>query len=161
MPPMAHDDVSEMIESLGSQMGVRYEPEALNLLASSGGGQPFVTRQLCSRAVQGRLGQGAITVTTDQARVAIEEFIFGDPYLREMWDKRLNDTQRKMLRVLAQASEPLPRLDLLPASQRQGALAALGAIEDYTLVDRTDGGYVIAWDVFNKWIRWIELGLED
>jgi hypothetical protein len=161
MPPMAHDDVCEMIESLGSQMGVRYESEALHLLAGSGGGQPFVTRQLCSRAVEGHLGQGAITVTVEQARGAIEEFIFGDPYLREMWDKRLDDAQRAMLRALAQASEPLPRLELLPASQRQGALAALGAIEDYTLVNRVDGGYTIAWDVFNKWIRWIELGLED
>lgn len=161
MPPMTHDDVCEMIESLGSQMGVRYESEALHLLAGSGGGQPFVTRQLCSRAIQDRLGQGAITVTVEQARGAIEEFIFGDPYLREMWDKRLDDAQREMLRALAQASEPLPRLDLLPTSQRQGALAALGAIEDYTLVNRADGGYTIAWDVFKKWIRWIELGLED
>ena len=161
MPPMTHDDVCEMIESLGSQMGVRYESEALHLLAGSGGGQPFVTRQLCSRAIQDRLGQGAITVTVEQARGAIEEFIFGDPYLREMWDKRLDDAQREMLRALAQASEPLPRLDLLPTSQRQGALAALGAIEDYTLVNRADGGYTIAWDVFEKWIRWIELGLED
>lgn len=161
VPPMAHNDVCEMIESLGSQMGVRYESGSLHLLATSGGGQPFVTRQLCSWAVQGRLGQGAITVTAEQARIAIEEFIFGDPYLREMWDKRLDDTQREMLRALAQASEPLPRLELLPASQRQGALAALGAIEDYTLVNRADGGYTIAWDVFDKWIRWIELGLED
>jgi hypothetical protein len=160
MPPMEPDDVREMIESLGSQMGVRYEDEALDLLARSGGGQPFVTRQMCGRAVEGRLGRGAITVTPEQAKLAVEEFIFDDPYLREMWRTRLDETQRKMLRQLARASEPLPRLELLPASQRQEALAALSAMEDYTLVRREGRHYTIVWDVFEKWIRWIELGLE-
>jgi len=161
MPPMAPDDVREMIESLGFQMGVRYEDEALNLLARCGGGQPFVTRQMCSRAVEDRLGHGAITVTLDQARLAIEAFIFGDSYLHEMWNKRLDDTQREMLRALARAGEPLPRLDLLPEAQRQEALASLVALEDYTLVHREEGRYTIAWDVFRSWIRWVELGLEE
>jgi hypothetical protein len=160
MPPMEPDDVREMIESLGSQMGVRYEDEALDLLARCGGGQPFVTRQMCGRAVEGRLGRGAITVTPDQAQMTVEEFIFDDPYLREMWRTRLDETQRGMLRSLAKASEPLPRLELLPASQRQEALAALSALEDYTLVRREERHYTIVWDVFEKWIRWIELGLE-
>jgi hypothetical protein len=161
MPPMAPDDVCEMIESLGSQMRVCYKDEALHLLACCGGGQPFVTRQMCGRAVEGRLGRGAITVTLDQAQLAVEEFIFDDPYLGEMWRTRLGETQRGMLRQLAQASEPLPRLELLPASQRQEALAALSALEDYTLVRREEGRYIIAWDVFEKWIRWVELGLEE
>jgi hypothetical protein len=161
MPPMAPDDVREMIESLGSQMGVRYEDDALNLLARCGGGQPFVTRQMCGRAVEGRLGRGAITVTLEQAKLAVEEFIFDDPYLGEMWRTRLDETQRGMLRQLAQASEPLPRLELLPASQRQEALAALSALEDYTLVRREGRRYTIVWEVFGKWIRWVELGLEE
>jgi hypothetical protein len=66
-----------------------------------------------------------------------------------------------MLRQLAQASEPLSRLKLLPASRRQEALAALSALEDYTLVRREGGCYAIAWDVFRRWIRWVELGLEE
>jgi hypothetical protein len=160
MPPMAHDDACEMIESLGFQMGVRYEREALHFLAGSGGGQPFVTRQLCSRAVEGRLGRGTITVKRDQARMAVETFVFDDPYLREMWRIRLDEAQREMLRTLAQASEPLPRLALLPAAQRQAAVAALAALEDYTLVRRREDRYAIAWDVFRKWIRWVELGLD-
>ncbi|RLC91838.1 MAG: hypothetical protein DRI77_13455, partial [Chloroflexi bacterium] len=57
MPPMALDDAREMVESLGSQMGVRYEEEALQSLIQAGGGQPFVTRQMCSRAVEDRLGE--------------------------------------------------------------------------------------------------------
>jgi len=160
MPPMSHDDVIEMIESIGFQMGVRYEKSALDLLAHNGGGQPFVTRQMCSRVVRGRLGQGAITVTLDLAQRAIEGFVFDDPYFREMWRARLDETQRGMLRQLARASKPLRRLELLPGSRRQEALAALSVLNDYTLVHREPDGYTIAWDVFKKWIRWVELGLE-
>jgi hypothetical protein len=161
MPPMAVKDVQEMIESLGSQMGVRFEDAALSLLARCGGGQPFVTRQVCSRAVEGRLDRGTVTVTLNQAQTAIEEFIFSDPYLREMWRTRLDEIQRGMLRRLTQAAAPLPRLELLPESQRQEALAALSALENYTLVRRKEGRFLIAWGVLRRWIRWVELGLEE
>jgi len=161
MPPMAAEDVQEMIESLGSQMGVRYQARALRLLVQAGGGQPFVTRQMCSRAVANRLGKGVITVAADQARAAIEEFVFQDSYLAEMWRTRLDDTQREILRALARASDPIPRTQLLPAAQRQETLAALGALEDYTLVHHDERGYAIAWDVLRHWIRWVELGLEE
>ena len=160
MPPMAADDVREMIESLGFQMGVRYEADALHWLAECGGGQPFVTRQMCSRAVAERLGRGAITVTLAQAQQAVEDFIYDSPYLPELWRTRLDDPQREMLRALARAAEPLSRVALLPAAQRQAALASLVALEDYTLIRREDGHYTLAWDVFCRWIRWIELGLE-
>jgi hypothetical protein len=160
MPPMAADDVCEMIESLGFQMGVRYEEDALHWLAERGGGQPFVTRQMCSRTVTERLGRGAITVTLEQAQQAVEEFIYDDPYLPELWRTRLEDTQREMLRALAHAAEPLPRVALLPSTQRQATLASLVALENYTLVRREKRHYTLAWDVFRQWIRWIELGLE-
>ena len=161
MPPMAPSDVQEMIDSLGSHMGVRYEPDALNWLSQCGGGHPFVTRQICSRAVEGKLNRGAMTVTLEQAHMALDDFIFQDSYLREMWRTRLDDRQREMLRALAKDSESLPRLRLLPTSQRQETLAALNALENYTLVKRENSDYAIAWDVFRKWIRWVELGLEE
>jgi hypothetical protein len=161
MPPMAPQDVQEMIESLGPQMGVRFEAEALRQLTQAGGGQPFATRQICSLTVEGRLGRGAINVTADQAQVAIEEFVYHDLYLGELWRTRLDETQRGMLRILAQASDPIPRTRLLPKAKRQEALEDLGALEEYTLVRPDRDGYVIAWDVFRYWIRWVELGLEE
>ncbi|MCP4534701.1 MAG: ATP-binding protein, partial [Delftia sp.] len=85
MPPMAHKDVRDMVKSLGLQMGVRYGRQALARLARAGGGHPFVTRQMCSRAVEDRLGKGTIKVTVPQAEAAIEDFIFQDAYLPEMW----------------------------------------------------------------------------
>jgi hypothetical protein len=161
VPPMALEDVREMIESLGSQMGVHHEPEALELLARVGGGQPFVTRQICGLTVEGRLGRGRVTVTAGQAQAAVEEFVSRDPYLPELWRTRLDDVQREMLRTLARASDPLPRAGLLPATKRQEPLAALAALEEYALVRRDEGGYAIAWGVLRDWIRWVELGLEE
>jgi hypothetical protein len=78
-----------------------------------------------------------------------------------MWRTRLDETQRGVLRQLAQTLEPLPRLELLPDSQRQEALAALSALENYTLVRREGRRYTIAWEVLRRWIRWVELGLEE
>jgi hypothetical protein len=161
MPPMAPKDVREMLESLGLQMGVRYGRQALARLARAGGGHPFVTRQMCSLVVQGRLGAGAITILPPEADAAIEEFVFQDRYLPEMWRTRLDETQREMLRQLARAEAPVPRADLLPASQRQAALEALPALEECTLAVREEAGYVSAWDVLRDWIRWVELGIGE
>ena len=72
-----------------------------------------------------------------------------------------SETQRDMLRQLARAEAPIPRADLLPASQRQAALEALTALEERALVVREKAGYVIAWDVLRDWIRWVELGIGD
>jgi hypothetical protein len=156
VPPMTNDDVKEMIESLGSQMGIRYKPEALTVLAMAGGGHPFITRKLCSSAVAGRFGHGVVEVTEDQAREAIEEFVIREPYLSELWDKRFDETQRAMVRTLAQSAEPLSRTSLLAAAQRRAALAALNALENYTLVHREGDFYSLAWPVLRDWIRWVE-----
>jgi hypothetical protein len=161
MPPMAPRDVREMIESLGSQMGVRYEEEALQLLAAVGGGQPFVTRQICALLVEGRLGEKVIRVGHDQAVEAVEDFVSDGTYLPEMWQARFDDGQREMLRTLARSAEPVPREQLLPASRRQQALAGLKRLRDCTLVRREGVGYVLAWEVLRMWIRWVELGLEE
>ncbi len=161
MPPMAHVDVREMIESLGLQMGVRYERDALNLLTQSGGGHPFITRQICSRAMEGRLGRGAITVTAEQAQAAIGDYMVNGGYLSELWVERLDATQRDMLRMLAQTPGPVPRARLLPLSERQAVMAALRMLDEWTLVRQKQDDYEISWDIFRRWIRWMILGLEE
>lgn len=165
MPSMEMKDVKEMIESLGSQMGVRYEPGALDLLASAGGGQPFITRQMCGITVKDRLGKGEIVVDTQQAQTAIEDFVcdpyLSDPYLSELWSNRIDSTQKEMLCAMARRTDPIPRASLIPKTRRQTALAALKRLEEYALVRKEENAYTIAWDVLRGWIRWVELGLED
>ena len=161
MPPMSSEDVQKMITSLGSRMGVKYTPEALDILITEGGGHPYVTRQLCSRAIAGRFGDSILEITAEEASVAVEEFVSHDEYLSELWAKRLNERQQAILRLLAQAVEPASRTQLLPNKQRRVASTDLNALENYRLVRRDGKSYTIGWNIFRKWIRWEELGLED
>ena len=162
MPPMRPEAVREMVESMGFQMGIQYDPDALSLIVRVGGGQPFITRQICSQIVGDLLGRGTARITLARAREGIEEYVYRpDSYLAELWRVRLDDAQRELLLRLAQADGPLSRSALLPGSHRQEALARLGALETRTLIRREDDGYVIGWEVLRLWIRWIELGLEE
>ncbi len=162
MPPMEAENATEMIESIGFQMGVRYEPEALRLLVDAGGGHPFVTRQVCGQTVKDLFGRGTATISAEQAQLGIEEFVFqAESYLTELWRVRMDTAGRRILLTLAQADQPVPRRSLLPAQQRQEMLALLGSLQERTVIAPQADGYVIGWGVLRDWIRWIELGLED
>ncbi|MBN1933967.1 MAG: hypothetical protein JW934_04860 [Anaerolineae bacterium] len=162
MPPMEAENAAEMIESIGFQMGIKYEPEALRLLVDAGGGHPFVTRQVCGQAVKGLFGKGTVTINADQAEQGIEEFVFqAESYLTELWRVRMDEAGRRVLLTLAQADGPIPRRTLLPTQQRQEMLSILGSLQECTIIDLQDDGYIIGWGVLRNWIRWIELGLED
>jgi ligand-binding sensor domain-containing protein len=162
MPPMSDQATREMVESMGFQMGFQYESKALERIVRAGGGQPFLTRQICSQIVNDLLGRGAVTITDGWARTGIEEYVYlPDTYITELWRARLDVPQRLLLMHLAQFDKPVSRDELLPAERRQAALANLGMLEEQTIVHRQDGGYVIGWGILRDWIRWIELGLED
>lgn len=162
MPPMEAENASEMIESIGFQMGIKYEPEALSLLVDAGGGHPFITRQVCGQTVKDLFGKGTVTISARQAEQGIEEFVFlAESYLTELWRVRMDEAGRRILLTLAQADGPVPRRTLLPSQQRQEMLAILGSLQECTVIDSQDDGYVIGWGVLRNWIRWIELGLDD
>jgi len=156
LPPMGDLDTREMIQSIGFEMGFQYEPAALERIVRAGGGQPFLTRQICSQVVGDLLGRGAVTITDEQARLGIEAYI----YLPDLWSARLDGAQRLLLLHLAQFDGPVPRADLLPPERRQAALANLGALEERTIIRSEDGEYAIGWGILRDWIRWIELGLD-
>ncbi len=162
MPPMPADAASEMIQSIGFQMGIQYTPDALDLIVRASGGQPFVTRQLCSHIVRPLIDRAPVTIQAEQVQLGIEEYIYlPESYLTELWRARLDEAQRAMLVRLALADAPLPRMALLPPDQRHEALSILGVLQERTLIAYQDGGYVLSWGVLRQWIRWIELGLED
>jgi hypothetical protein len=162
MPPMDANSTREMVESMGSQMGIQYRPEALQRLVQVGGGQPFVTRQICSQIVQDLLGRRTVIITLEQVQMGIEEYVYlPNSYLTELWRVRLDDTGHRVLLRLAQSDAPVPRVDMLPAEERQAVLATLGELQERTLIRRTGRGYVVGWDILRRWIRWIELGLDN
>ncbi len=162
MPPMEPENAAEMIESIGFQMGIRYRPQALDLLIEAGGGHPFIIRQLCGQTVQSYLGRGVVTISEEQAQAGIEAYVFqAESYLSELWRVRLDEPSRKILLTLAQADGPVSRSALLPTQRRQEVLSTLGLLEERTVITRQGDGYLIGWGAFRRWIRWIELGLDN
>lgn len=71
--PLDLEDARTMVVSIGGQMGVAYDGDALTLLVEAGGGHPFLTRQLCSRAVRGLERPGR--VDGERARRAVEAYL--------------------------------------------------------------------------------------
>jgi hypothetical protein len=163
MPSMDPDSAGEMIESIGLQMGIKYEAKALQQIVAAGGGQPFVTRQICAETVEDLFGHDAVTtIATEQAELGIEAYVFqSGSYLDALWRERLDDASRAVLTRLAESDTPLPRTALMPARRRQEALTTLQSLEKRTLVRRQADGYAVGWGVLRDWIRWIELGLDD
>ena len=162
MPAMRQEAIGEMIETMGFQMGIQYERAALDRIAHAGGGQPFLTRQICSQVVRDLLDRSTWQVTAAQAAQGIEDYVYlPDSYLTELWRTRLDKIQRALLVRLAQTEAPIPRAELLPAERRQDALSTLGRLEERTIVRRENGGYLLGWPILRNWIRWIELGLSD
>jgi hypothetical protein len=104
-----------------------------------------------------------VTVTDEQARLGIEEYVYlPDTYITELWSTRLDGAQRLLLLHLAQFDGPVPRDELLPPDRRRAALANLGALQERAIIRRQDeSGYMIGWGILRDWIRWIELGLDS
>ena len=82
---LADEHLREMIESIGQQMGVTYDPEALDLLATASGGHAFLARQICCLAFQRR--DTPLRIDRQRAQRAIRIYL-GDleNYLSELWE---------------------------------------------------------------------------
>lgn len=156
--PLEPEDACMMVESIGSQMGIKYEDEALDLLVKTGGGHPFLTRQLCSRAVRDLEWPGAV----DPARAAraVEEYLHeSDNYLAEsLWGMDHGGpppAEAVLLQSLAttqpQPEESLIPPDLSPSEQRARRLA-LEHLKDQCLIRRVEGGWELTIPLYRRWI---------
>ena len=65
-------------------MGITFSDDALQLIVDAGGGHRFLTRQLCSYAIQDK--PRPLTVTFEQAIQGIEKYLsFPENYLASLW----------------------------------------------------------------------------
>lgn len=158
-----------MIVTIGSQMGVRYTDEAVELLVEAGGGHPSLTRQLCSLAVSDK--DRPLTIDAQQARLAIDAYL-NQPhnyFAVSLWaidDDGPNTPEAEILKILSihpscdetiLLPRKLPNADL---RQRQLALAKL---QGESLVKKVNDGK--AWQLtiplYQRWIRRTILNLPD
>ena len=165
--PLAPEDARTMVVSIGGQMGVAYDEAALALLVEAGGGHPHLTRQLCSRAIEGLERPGRVEVERALRAIAA--------YLREprnypaesLWGMDAGGpppAEADLLRALAQKQpQPTERLipsDLPPADQRRYHLA-LEHLRDQSLVREVEEGWELTIPLYRRWLRRYVLNLPE
>jgi hypothetical protein len=165
--PLEPEDARLMIVSIGSQMGIGYTEEALNLLIEAGGGHPFLIRQLCSQAIRD-LTPPKILDTIHIEKVIEKYLQYSENYLAESLWKEIEDKslfeQAILLKSLAltqpQADETLNPPDL-PLDERQARQQALNQLQDQSLIHQKEDGWELTIPLYRRWIRRHILNLPD
>ncbi|MBN2390996.1 MAG: serine/threonine-protein kinase PknK [Anaerolineae bacterium] len=165
--PLELEDARTMIVSIGGQMGISYDQQALDLLVSAGGGHPFLTRQLCSTAIQNLELPARITV--ERVYQAMEAYLrWPRNYLAEsLWgvDQGGPSGFEAQLLISLARHQPQTEATLFPLDasmeyQRAYALA-LAHLNDQSLVRRGQTGWELTVPLYRHWIRRYVLHLED
>jgi hypothetical protein len=157
--PLSPDDTGTMIKSIGDFMGVKYTDQALEMLVSAGGGHPFLTRQLCSQAVENLKN----SISVDAARVTeiMEKYLRqANNYLAESLWEIDNDgpplAEAALISALAtthpQVEEALMPPDLSPKERRARQLA-LDHLKDQSLIRQVQDGWELTIPLYHHWIR--------
>jgi len=165
--PLELEDACTMVVSIGGQMGINYGDEALDFLVETGGGQPFLIRQLCSQVVRDLERPGMVDLR--RAARAVEAYLRRPRnYLAEsLWgidSDGPSSAEAALLRSLAAAQPQLEKElvppDLAPEGLRVRQLA-LAHLRDQSLICRVEGGWELAIPLYRSWIRRYVLNLPD
>jgi photosystem II stability/assembly factor-like uncharacterized protein len=169
LPPLEPADTAEMITSIGGQMGLTYEGDALAYLTEIGGGHPYLTRQLCSTlykrliAHHGQQSQPLSPtqrhITLEMAQQAVTHYTRNPRnYLdASLWENSGSAVQT-MLHLLVQgeahtAEELLATFITHGGTRREGALA-LQELEDQSLLrEMVDGQLRFTIPLYEQYIR--------
>jgi len=157
--PLDMKDARTMVLSIGGQMGVTYDEEALDRLVHAGGGHPFLTRQLCSRAIRDLERPGR--VEPDRVARAIEAYL-REPhnYMAEtLWGIDAGGPpleEKEILQALAR-EQPLSTDALIPANvlldRRRQYDLALAHLRDQSIVREGEDGWELIVPIYRRWIR--------
>jgi hypothetical protein len=165
--PLRPEDARQMVVSIGGQMGVGYTAEALELLVTVGGGHPFLTRQVCSRAVAGL--ERPATIDAPQAAGAVDEYLrHPQNHLAEsLWQVESGGPPTEEAALLTALAADQPQLEerLIPAdrslAEQRAARLALERLRDQSLLRQTDGGWELTIPLYRRWIRRYVLQLSE
>jgi hypothetical protein len=162
------DDTRTMIVSLGNQMGVSYDQQALGFLVNIGGGHAFLTRQLCSQIIRDK--SRPIQVSWKDAKYVVESYLVAPHnYLEEsLWaldEGGPSSEEAGILQEISRTNGPTKKENIIPSESsllsQRAYLKAFERLEDQSLIQSTKDGWVLTIPLYQIWIRrWI-LGLAD
>ena len=153
-------------------MGIRYELDAVQKLADVGGGHPFLTRQLCGRAILSPQKERLTVVTLSDAERAIREYL-ADPrnYMAEsLWAADQggpSNQQCEMLYLLARKPS-VTMAELLPTTpdpdESRRYELAFANLQDTGLIERAKNNldeWQLSIPLYRQWIRLKRLHIEQ
>jgi hypothetical protein len=144
------EELRDMLSRLGAQMGVEFEPEALDRIHSETAGHPWLARSLCSAIFHGHGNPRTITLGMVEGSVhpfLLDKRDFGRYVLDKL--QREAPLEYEMLVQIAarqQAREPAPAEQTLQEGQLLMHLLDLG------LVTAADAGYRVASALMRRWV---------
>ncbi len=155
---LAPQEVSKMIISIGGQMGVKYEPEALELLIKVGGGHPFLTRQLCSYTIRNK--ELPIIVNKKESFLAVKQYLRESrSYLSELWGIDLGGPPPGESAILTSLATTQPEeenilipLDLVPKERRTLQIAR-DHLRDQGLIRQIEEKWECTIPLYRHWIQ--------
>lgn len=176
LPPLGEEDCSNMIRSLGQQINIQYEGDALNYILEMSGSHPFLARQICSLACKKRKDMRAISL--DIVKEVVREFVrnpstasyFDEDGLwkelsqPDLWGDEVGKANHLLLRTLADSGQDLSEQELYTCVgiDKKVALKAFYALKERCIISSPDdsGYYRITFGLFRDWIRFHQLGVE-
>lgn len=176
LPPLDKEDCSYMIRSLGQQINLTYEKNALDYILEMSGSHPFLARQICSLANKKRRGMQPISVEIVQE--VVQEFVnnpqrnsyfddrglWGELTKEYIWGHEVGQANQALLSALAGAwPQPLSENELYAAAERKAAQKAFYALKERSLIHSPDQNsyYQITFGLFREWIRSHQLDMEE
>ena len=172
LPPLEDEDCIQMVSNIGAQLRLEYSNESLELISKLSGGHPLLARQLCSLLYQTHSDKEQ-PIGVSEVDQTVQRFIYDESTeirLVRLWQEAGNEklwgaakakVNQSVLLDLASAGAPMAYNELLDAPDASARRVALINLERFHFVYQPQlGKYAIRFGLLEKWLRWLELGLE-
>jgi tetratricopeptide (TPR) repeat protein len=172
--PLDKEDCAYMIRSLGQQINMTYDNDALEYIIQMSGAHPFLARQICSYAYKNRRDTDTVSVQSIQGVVhdyirdpAMASYfddygLWGELCKQDIWGEDISYTIREILSLLATSPGELAESEIYSSLNRKLAERALAALQERGIISALGGSnyYDFTFGLFRDWIRLHKLGLE-
>jgi hypothetical protein len=139
VPCFKYEQTKDMVETLGSYMGLNFDPQVISKLQEDFGGHPFLTRQVCSQIHKGLDVNRPVVVDLSVYADAYSKFIkSGAAYLGMVVDvlREQFPEEYELLTMLAQGK--------VEDYESVASIFLINHLEGYGLVERQLKGPVIS-----------------
>ena len=172
--PLDKEDCAYMIRSLGQQINMTYDDDALEYIVQMSGAHPFLARQICSHAYKNR--EDMMNISIQSVQKVVKDFIrdpasasyfddqglWGELSKKDIWGEDVRHANHEILCFLAASSVDLSESELISSLNKKKPEQSLSALKERGIIGLSNGSqsYHITSGLFRDWIRLHKLGME-